>query len=170
MAEIDAATEQRIADRRARLRQNQSVPFLIRDDGMLYPNTVLVARKPNFRPYHGDPKATLTDRLRYLQGLGAKRAVSYTPEPEAPFDIGAADVDALAEFAQEQYGAILDTSKPIKTLREQVYKLSQLPDPALALPDPQAADVGTTSDSPSPRATKVSPPKPKAAGGLNVGA
>ncbi len=128
MAHIDPATEQRIADRRSRLRQDRVVPLLIRDDGMLYPNTKLVARNPRFRPYHGDPKASLQDRLRFLKGLAATRAVTYNPEPEEPFDIGTADADALMVFAQEQYGAALDPSKPVKVLREQVFKLSQLED------------------------------------------
>lgn len=135
MAQIDAATEERIAERRSRLRQDKKVPLLIRDDGMLYPNTKLVAKKQNFRPYHGNPKASLQDRLRYLKGLGAQRAVVYTEEPEEPFDIGKADADALVQFAMEQWGAVLDPAKPLKVLRSEVFKLSQLPEVESDLPD-----------------------------------
>lgn len=150
MARLDMLQEEkRASERRSTLRQDKRVPLLIRDDGKLYPNVPLVARKPNFRPYHGSAKASLEDRMRYLEGLGAKRAVIYTEQPDEPFDIGKADADQLAQFAQEQYGAVIDTSKPLKVLREHVFKLSQLPDPGAALPDPmpgadpQAADVGT---------------------------
>ncbi len=152
MAKIDPATEQNIAERRARLRQDRKVPLLIRDDGMLYPNTKLVARNPRFRPYHGDPMASLQDRLRHLQGLGAKRAVTYTPVPEEPFDIGAADGDALVHFAQEQFGAVLDPSKPLKVLREQVFKLAQLDEASERLADSQ----GVTEDD-EPPATRKKP-------------
>jgi len=123
---IDNAQEANIAARRARLRQKKDPPLLIRDDGMLYPNTDLNAKKATFRPYYGDPKATLDDRLRFLNGLGAKRQVVFTP-PE-PFDVGLADKDALIQFAMEQYGAMLDSSKPLNTLRQEVVNLSELPD------------------------------------------
>lgn len=156
MARIDPATEQRIADNRSRLRQDKSVPLLIRNDGMLYPNTKLVARKPEFRPYHGDPKASLQDRLRYLKGLGAKRAVSYEAPPEEPFDIGGADADALANFAMEQYGAVLDPSKPVKVLREQVFKLSQLEEPS--------ADGGQAGDETQEQLAPRRKPGPKPKG------
>lgn len=178
MAEISPATEERIAAARTK-RQSKACPLLIREDGVLYPNMPLVAKKSNFRPYHGDPKASLEDRMRYLQGLGAKRQVTYNPEPDEPFDIGAADLDSLMNFAQEQYGAVLDPAKPLKKLREEVYRLSQLPDPSLALPDPQAADVGTVGEleiptqitsapGRAPQGGKVQPAKPKAAGGLGL--
>jgi hypothetical protein len=128
---IDAATEQRLADARSRQRQNRETPLLIRDDGMLYPNTALMRKHPRYRPYHGHPKANLDERMRYLDGQGPKRDVTYEPPP--PFDIGAADVDALINFAQEEYGMVLDPSKPVRTLREQVFKLSKgepVPPPA----------------------------------------
>lgn len=153
MAHLDMSQEEaRAAERRSTLRQHKTVPLLIRDDGVLYPNVPLVARKSNFRPYHGSAKASLEDRMRYLDGLGAKRAVIFTEEPEEPFDIGKADADQLAHFAQEQYGAVIDTSKPLKVLREQVFKLAQLPEPGAALPDPMP---GAADDFPEPPA--VSP-------------
>lgn len=128
MAQIDQALEEQIAARRSRQRQDLKNPMLIRDDGMLFPNTKLLAAKPRMRPYYGDPKATLDDRMRYLQGLQGKRAVKYDPVDDEPFDIAAADVDTLVQFALDQYGAVLDPSKPVKVLREQVFKLSQIPE------------------------------------------
>ncbi len=136
---IDQAQEANIAARRSRLRQKKDPPLLIRDDGLLYPNTDLNAKKARFRPYHGDAKASLDDRMRYLSGLGAKRAVVFTP-PE-PFDVGLADKDALLQFAQDQYGAVLDSSKPLNKLREEVFNLANLPDipvrqqPSSTVPD-----------------------------------
>jgi len=129
MAAIDENTEQRIADARGRKRQDKNVPLLIRDDGMLYPNVPKVRERSGtkFRPYHGDPKATLEQRKRYLLGLAPARPVAFT-EPE-PFDIGKADADELVQFAQEQYGELLDPSKPVKFLREAVLQLSRLPAP-----------------------------------------
>jgi hypothetical protein len=126
---MDANTEQKMSDARAKHRQDKQVPFLIRDDGMLYPNTPLMRRNPRFRPYIGDVRASKADRMRFLQGLGAKRAVVYKPEPEEPFDIGKATLDQLLNFAMEQFGRVLDPNKPIKKLREEVFALSQLPDP-----------------------------------------
>jgi hypothetical protein len=140
---ITEADEERNA--RSRRRQLSNPPLLIRDDGLLYPHTKLVARNPRFRPYHGAANASLEDRMRYLQGLGAKRQVVFNPEPE-PFDIGAADVDALLQFAQEQFGVVLDPNKPLRALREHVYNLAQLPDPSLALPD---ANGGAINASPA---------------------
>jgi hypothetical protein len=133
MAQIDDATEQRIADSRSRKRQDGKVPFLIRDDGMLYPNTALVReQRSRYRPYHGDVRASLEERLRYLKGLAPVRAVEFT-EPE-PFDIGKADADALVQFAQEQWGELLDPSKPIAHLRAAVAQLAKLPAPVYGAP------------------------------------
>lgn len=163
MARIDAATEQRIAESRSRLRQDRTVPLLIRDDGMLYPNTKLVAKNPRFRPYHGDPKANLQDRLRFLQGFAGKRDVVFT-QPDEPFDIGQADADALAAFAMEQYGAVLDPAKPIGVLRKQVFDLSQLPDGPAAEAAPDAL-----AEAEAPKVRNKPGPKPKGLG-LNAAA
>ena len=115
--------EQQVADARGRNRQDKHTPLLIRDDGMLYPNTKLVAKNPRFRPYHGNPHATLEERMRYLQGLGPRTKVVF----EQPvFDIGKADKDQLVAFAMDEYGAVLDPSKPINKLRQEVAKLAEL--------------------------------------------
>lgn len=143
---MDDVTEERASNARARSKkhaQDTKVPFLIRDDGMLYPNTPLVRRNPRFRFYYGDPKASLSDRMRFLAGLSKKRDVIYNPEPDEPFDIGKAGVDELLAFAVEQFGRVLDPNKPLKALREEVFALSQLPDVvpgvASALDDDDAA-------------------------------
>lgn len=163
---ITEQDETRAADARGRHRQDKKVPMLIRDDGMLYPNTPLVRRNPRFRPYHGDPRASLADRMRYLAGLGARRAVVFTEEPEAPFDLGKATVEELLVFAQDQFGVVLDPNKPVKALRQEVYRLSQLPDPALSLPPAQGMTAGGEV-LPDPAADGlaevIEPPMPSAA-------
>jgi hypothetical protein len=152
---ITERDEERAANSRKRQLQP---PLLIRDDGMLYPHTKLTAKNPRFRPYHASPSASLEDRMRYLQGLGAKRAVTYTVEEE-PFDIGKADAEALVQFAQEQFGMVLDPNKPIKTLREHVFNLSQLPDPG---------NGSSTAESLSDVAASVAPAVIDAAALANV--
>ena len=147
--------EERVAGARARSKkhgQDQRVPFLIRDDGMLYPNVPLVRKSPRFRLYYGDPKASLADRMRFLSGLSKKREVIYNPEPDEPFDIGKADVDALLNFAVEQFGRVLDANKPIKALREEVYALSQLPEVA-----PDRIELAEVMQRPDPRLTVAEP-------------
>lgn len=122
---IDQATEQRIAERRAKQRHLSNPPFLIHiEDGRLYPHTKLSAANPRYRPYHGDPKASLDDRMRYLQGLGGKRQVVFS-EVDEPFDIGKADVDELVMFAMDQYGVALDPAKPLNELRKKVADLAK---------------------------------------------
>lgn len=130
MADLNDPVAERIAsEKRSRQRQKHNPPLLIRDpDGSLWPHTELTAKKTNLRPYYGDPRASLTDRQRYLKGLGARRQVSFTAAPEEPFDIGKASLEELQSFAQDQYGLVLDPSRPLKQLREQVYQRSQQQD------------------------------------------
>jgi hypothetical protein len=120
--------EQVLANARGQRRQDKRVPLLIRDDGMLYPNVPLVAKKNNFRPYHGDPKASLEERMRYLQGFGQQRRKVVFEQPDEAFELGKATADEIVAFAMQEYGAALDPSTPIDTLRAECYRLSQLPD------------------------------------------
>ncbi len=124
---IDEQLEERVAAHRSTIRQNKTVPWLIRDDGMLMPNTKLIAKKSNFRPYHGDLKASLEDRMRYLQNLGSKRRVINSAEAaddEQPFDIAKATKDELIVFAQDQFGETLDPALHLNKMRSIVAKLS----------------------------------------------
>lgn len=122
---INDSEEARLAAARSRKRQNQDVPYLIRDDGDLYPNVPLVAKDVRFRPFHGDVNASLNERLDYLRGIAKKRKVTYNPQDTEPFEIGTADLDDLLMFAMDEYGVALDSSLPLRKLREQVYRLSQ---------------------------------------------
>lgn len=129
---IDERDEERAAT--ARHRQDKRTPFLIREsDAMLYPNTALMRKRPGFRPYHGDVRASLNDRQRYLQGLTARRDVKFDPEANKPeeFDLNAAGIEEILTFATEQYGVVLDPRLPLGKLRAEVYRLSQLSDEQL---------------------------------------
>ncbi len=121
---IDDNAEEKIA--KARRRQSRDCPLLINEEGRLIANMPLIAKKPNWRPYRGDPKASLEDRMRYLQGLGQRRAVVFE-QPEEPFNLGTATADEIVSFAMEQYGAALDVDMPIDQLRQRCYQISQLP-------------------------------------------
>jgi hypothetical protein len=144
---ITEQTEEQAAKRR--VRQDKRVPFLINEeDGRLYPNTELMRKKPGYRLYHGKSTDSLEDRKRYLLGLSNRRAVAYQPEPEQPFDLNAATFEELLTFAQDQYGVVLDSSKPLSKVRDEVYRLSQLPESELltALGGDGATDTRIAGD------------------------
>lgn len=153
--------EEQITEARMRNRQSKNPPFLIRDDGMLYPNVPLVAKKNNFRPYHGDPKASLDERMRYLSGQASRRKVTYTPVDE-PFELGKATADEVVAFAMEEFGAVLDVGTPIDKLRKQCYELSQLPEIELqkvqeqSIPDADAEPVAEHTQQRAPRRRRQS--------------
>lgn len=142
---IDEKLESRVAEHRGKTRQNKQTPWLIRDDGMIVPNVPLIAKRSNFRPYHGDLKASQEDRMRYLQNLGSRRRVinsAVQADEEAPFDIAKATKDELIAFAQDQHGEILDPALHLNKMRSIVAKLSGV-DPARAqrVPDSETAEA-----------------------------
>lgn len=129
---IDETTEERAA--RARKRQDKRTPFLINEaDARLYPNTELMRKRPGYRLYHGDPKADLATRKRFLLGLTQRREVKYDASADAlpEFDLNTAGIDEILTFATEQYGVVLDPNLPIARLRRKVYDLSQMTDEQL---------------------------------------
>jgi hypothetical protein len=152
---IDETTEERAA--RARRRQDKRTPFLINEaDARLYPNTELMRKRPGYRLYHGDPKADLATRKRYLLGLTQRREVKYDAGAEAlpEFDLNTAGIDEILTFATEQYGVVLDPNMPIARLRRRVFELSQMTDeqllheigtgaPVVAAAGQQALGAGT---------------------------
>lgn len=124
---FDEGLEERVAAHRGRTRQNRAAPWLIRDDGAIFPNVPNIAKKNNFRVYHGDIKAPLEERLRYLQGLPGKRRVIVSGEPtdEAPpFDLAKCTKDELIAFAEQEYGYTLDPEKNLHTLRSEFAKVA----------------------------------------------
>lgn len=142
---LNSAQEDRISAARAAKRQSRETPLLInQDDGRLFPNVPLVARNPKYRPYHGDPNASLQERMRYLKGLAPQRRQVINTRAEAlePFDIGTADKDALIAFAMDEYGAALNPAKTLKQLRQEVAALAKLDEEAGGLPGTPEDDNG----------------------------
>lgn len=135
---IDDDAEKALSTSRARKRQKMDPPLLVRDDGVLFPNVPLVAKKPNFRPYHGPtkPAPSRAELIEYYNGAsrGQKRAIVGFAPAEA-FDLGKADADAIVNFAMEEFGAALDPRTPINELRMQCYRLST-GEPAAPAPAP----------------------------------
>lgn len=143
---ITEAQEANLSAQIARNRQDKQTPFCIHvKDGRLMPNVKEIREHPDYRPYKGNYKASLDERMAYLRsgGFGAspgKRAVvPFTedapgaPEVEQePFDIAKATKEELVAFAFDQWTEVLSMDTHLTTLRSQVAKLAKLhanPDP-----------------------------------------
>lgn len=141
---IDENFEERVAQSRGRSRQNKQVPFVIRDDGVLFPNVPLIAAKQRFRPYHGKLDASLEERQEYLKGLAPRRRVVNTaPDEEPPFDIARATKDELIQFAENEFGYTIDPAEHLNKVRSAVAKLAGV-DPKRAQrvpPEEQTAEA-----------------------------
>lgn len=163
---IDDDAEKALSTARARKRQKMDPPLLVREDGVLCPNVPLIAKKPNFRPYHGPtkPAPSREELIAYYQGAsrGQKRAIVGFA-PQEPFDLGKADADAIVNFAMEEFGAALDPRTPINELRMQCYRLSQ--GEAISAPQEMAPrfglGLGVEEDVPGV-GDITAPPKPPA--------
>jgi hypothetical protein len=131
MTVITQAQENAMADSRASSRQygqDKRHPFLINiDDGNLIPNTATLRKqrlgKGKYVVYTGDAKASLDERMAYLasslRGLGRTRVIDSTVTQEPPFDVGTCSKDDLLAFAANEYGVVLDRTKPLDVLRKQ---------------------------------------------------
>lgn len=116
--------------RAAKSAQDPKMPFLIhRVDGRLMPNTPLMRKHPDYRPFTGSVKASKEERMLFLS-TGSTRARIVNTEPEdadetPPFDIGKATKDELVAFAFMEFGAALDPATDIRTLRKQLQALAE---------------------------------------------
>lgn len=150
---IDEALEERVAGHRSRTRQNKAVPWLIRDpDGSIWPNTPLLAKKQNMRPYHGAIDASAEERQRYLQGLQTRRrvVVSESANELPPFDLATCSKDDLIAFAEEEFGYTLDPEGNLHSLRAEFAKVAGVEyvipaNKARGLKQKAAAAVDTTA-------------------------
>jgi hypothetical protein len=131
-----------LAAQAKRSNQNRKTPFLINAvDGRLVPNILtrdektgeqfsrIMRHNSNYRPFHGDPKASREERLAYVDSnLGAVRSAAGSAlgdlAGEPAFDIGRASKDELVTFAADEYGAVLSAATDIRTLRKQVADLA----------------------------------------------
>lgn len=126
MTEINEGFEARVSAHRGATRQDKRTPFLIRDDGVLFPNVPLIAKKPNFRPYRGDVSDSLEKRLQYLRGVSGRRVINTeaVADEDAPFDIAKASKDDLIKFAADEYGEIVDPAMHLNKIRSMVARLA----------------------------------------------
>jgi hypothetical protein len=130
------ALESKVADARARQRQDKTHPLLINaQDGRLMPNVPRIRnnKKSHYVVYTGDPKATLESRMRWLKTLstnGARRVIDTSED--APFDIGKASKQELVDFAIAEYQITLDVNTDHRKLRGQVKTLAEQHEALLA--------------------------------------
>jgi hypothetical protein len=110
-------------------KQDPKVPLLINlKDGRLLPNSINVRELPDYRPYTGNPKATLAERMVFIASSvgGTRTRVINSEENEAPvFDLGKASKDEIIAFAFQEFGMVLSESTDIRTLRRQVAEASE---------------------------------------------
>lgn len=141
---ITPEIEERIAAHRGKTRQSKTCPWLIRDDGMVFPNVPLIAKKQNFRPYNGDPAAPLEQRMQYLQGLSHQRRRVIMSAPvveEEPFDIAKATKEELIAFAMEEFAEPIDPGEHLNKVRAIVAKLAGVDLVAAQRPSGEGAPV-----------------------------
>lgn len=124
---ITEAQEEQAAAFRARKRQDRVIPWLIRvSDGTIYPNVPLIARKPNFRPYTGDLKASLEERMAYVEGLPGRRKIVFEAAEPEPFNIKLATKEELIAFAMEEYSEPIDENAHLSKVRAAVCRVAGL--------------------------------------------
>lgn len=124
MAELTEQQQAAALNARSSRRQNKAQPWLIRDDGQIFPNVPLLAKRKNMRVYTGDIKAPLEERMRYLQGMPGKRRITFD-EPE-PFNITKASKEELVAFAFDEYSEVIEPTEHINKVRAMVCKLADL--------------------------------------------
>lgn len=154
---ISQAVEERMAaGRAARNRQSKECPLLINiKDFRLMPNVprlggqkedkatgkVQILPHPDYRPYRGDPKATLEERRRLVETgtLASRPAVvdsnhvgpeafgKIQVEDGAPFDVHKASREDLTAFAKRWFDADIDPDGKthLMTLRAKVRDLAR---------------------------------------------
>jgi hypothetical protein len=148
-----------VAATREKFKQNKDTPLVINvTDGRLLPNTVAVSgqpdghggfiegtRDPNYVPYHGDPKATLEERMKWLRTANtAPRRVIFSAsavEPER-IDLDKMSKEQLINFAASEFSMKISAQVDIKSIRKMILAANGTPAPAAAA----KADVTSTDD------------------------
>lgn len=124
MAELTEQQQAAAINARNARRQNKAQPWLIRDDGQIFPNVPLLAKRKNMRVFTGDINAPLEERMRYLQGMPGKRRVVF--EEAEPFNITKASKEELVAFAFDEYSEVIDPAEHINKVRALVCRLADL--------------------------------------------
>lgn len=127
---ITDAQEAKIADARTRSAQDKANPLLINiDDGRLMPNVrrVLRHKSGKYVIYSGDPKASLENRMLWLQSMGrqpgARRIINTAIEEEV-VDLGKLTKEDLVELAMVEYQTELPMNIDVKEMRKRVMALA----------------------------------------------
>lgn len=151
----DVRRKQKLAEHR----KATGTDWLIRDDGALFPNVPTIAKKPNFRPYHGDPAATLEQRLQYLQGLmqQRRRVIMSEPmdEPEE-FDLSKASKEELIAFALDEFEMVIKPDEHLNVVRSIVAELAGVDKVAAQRPNGPGAPVQRQRKAGAPAAAGLS--------------
>jgi hypothetical protein len=81
---------------------------------------------PDLRVYTGSVKASLEERMKWLEtsGAGVHTARQVVLADAEPFDLNTATLDEMIEFAKTEYGKTLDKSMGMKAVRAAVGKLA----------------------------------------------
>jgi hypothetical protein len=149
MPTITEKDEARIAAHRAQNAQNREIPFLINtEDARLIPNTERTRKVKDYIPYAGSVSDDLKTRQDFLRYGRRRHVVNSTAERDV-FDVGTADVDTLVAFAFDEYGAVLQPTTGIKTLRKQVMTLANAANqPGTSVAPPKPAGLGAAFSAP----------------------
>ena len=109
-------------------KQDAKIPFLINiKDGRLISNSVNVRANPDYRPYTGNPKASLEERMVFIASAvgGRTRVIDSSVEELPPFDLGKTTKEEIITFAFQEFGMVLSESTDIRTLRRQVTEAAE---------------------------------------------
>jgi hypothetical protein len=107
----------------AKYKQDTKVPLLINlKDGRLIANSINVRDLPDYRPYTGNPKASIEERMKFIaSSIGGSRSRVVDSSAEAPeFDVAKATKDEIVTFAFNEFGVVLSEETDIRTLRKQL--------------------------------------------------
>lgn len=124
------AVNEEVLARTMQPKQDRKCPLLINiQDGRLIPNVPNIAANIDYRPYRGNPKASLEERMTYIASSlstgGRPRVIDTSNADEEVFDIGRASKPELIAFALKEFNTPLPESADIRTLRKQIAALAE---------------------------------------------
>lgn len=140
---ITEQTEAKVADARARARQDKINPLLIStEDGRLMPNIPHIRKNQKFVIYSGDVNAPLEERMLYLKSMGripgARRVVNTAIDDDSkPFDLGTATKAEILDFVLIEFGQELSSTMDIRTMRKTATDMAKARDAMLQKATPE---------------------------------
>lgn len=148
-----------VAATREKFKQDKTTPLVINiTDGRLLPNTVAVSgqsdghggfvegtRDANYVPYHGDPKASLEERMKWLRTANtAPRRVIFSASATEPerIDLDKMSKEQLINFAASEFSMKISAQTDVKTVRKMILAANGAPAPAA----PAKTEITSTDD------------------------